>query len=423
MQKADLVIRNIGQLVTMAGPARARIKTDLDQFEVICDGCLVVRDGVIAAVGTEKILDDFDLTDAETVDAHGQLVTPGLVDPHVHLVFDGWRQEDLALKLEGLSYMEIAARGGNDVLVNNTRNASEERLCEVVRKTLDRMVENGTTTAEAKSGRGLTVESEIKQLRVIKKLNETHVIDLVPTFLGAHYVPKEYAGRQGEYVDLVIDEMMPIVEREHLAEFCDVWCEVGEFTVEESRRVLNAGKAHGMLPRIHADELESTGGAELAAEVGAVSAEHLLRISDEGIAAMAKAGVIANLLPGTPFYLMMDQYAPVRKMLDAGVPVALATDFNPNTSPTESLQPIMNLASIEMRMTAKEIMTAVTINAAYAVNRGSTVGSLEVGKLADIVLWDAPDMEFLMYHFGVNLADKVFKKGCLVAEHGALLQK
>lgn len=420
---ADTVIKNIGQLVTMAGPSRARTKKDIEQFEVIHNGCIVIQGEKIAAVGTEDILKDFEIDRAEIIDACGNLVTPGLIDPHVHLVFDGWRQEDLALKLQGLGYMEIAARGGNDILVNNTREASEERLKKVVSKTLDRMVENGTTTAEAKSGRGLTVESELKQLRVIKELNKTHVIDLVPTFLGAHYVPKEYAENQEAYVDLVINEMMPLVEKEGLAEFCDVWCEIGEFTVEESRRVLEAGKKHGMLPRIHADELASTGGAELAAEVGAISAEHLLRISDEGIKAMAEAGVIANLLPGTPFYLMMDQYAPVRKMLDAGVPVALATDFNPNTSPTESMQPIMNLASIEMRMTAREIMTAVTINAAYSVNRGDTIGSLEVGKLADIVVWDAPDIEFLMYHFGVNLAEKVFKRGKLVASHGTLLSK
>ena len=420
---ADLVIKNIGQLVTMAGPSRARRKKDLEQFEIITNGCIVVQGEKIAAVGTDEILNGFDLSTAQIIDAHGSLVTPGLIDPHVHLVFDGWREEDLALKLEGLSYMEIAARGGNDILVQNTREASQEHLQKVVSKTLDRMIENGTTTAEAKSGRGLTVESELKQLRVIKELNKTHVIDLVPTFLGAHYVPKEYADNQEAYVDLVIHEMMPLVEKEGLAEFCDVWCEIGEFTVEESRRVLEAGKRHGMLPRIHADELASTGGAELAAEVGAVSAEHLLRISDAGIKAMADAGVIANLLPGTPFYLMMDQYAPARKMLDAGVPVALATDFNPNTSPTESMQPIMNLASFEMRMTAKEIMTAVTINAAYSVNRGSSIGSLEVGKLADIVLWDAPDMEFLMYHFGVNLAEKVFKRGKLVASHGTLLAK
>jgi len=421
--KADLVIKNIGKLVTMAGPAKARTKKELEEnFPIIENGCIVVCGEKIAAVGTEEILKDYDISGAEIIDAEGKLVTPGLVDPHVHLVFDGWREEDLALKLQGLSYMEIAAHGGNDKLVNDTRAASEEHLCKVVSKTLDRMITNGTTTAEAKSGRGLTVDSEIKQLRVIKDLNETHPIDLVPTFLGAHYIPKEYEGRKEEYVDLVINEMMPIVAKEHLAEYCDVWCEVGEFDIEDSRRVLEAGKKYGMIPKIHADELVSTGGAELAAEVGAVSAEHLLQISDEGIKAMADKGVIANLLPGTPWYLMMDKYAPVRKMLDAGVPVALATDFNPNTSPTESLQIIMNLASIEMRMTSKEVMTAVTINAAYAVGRGDSIGSLEPGKLADIVLWDAPNVEFLNYHFGVNLAQKVFKRGKLVAEEGRLIK-
>lgn len=420
--KADLVIKNIGQLVTMAGPSRPRVEKDLENFEIISNGCVVVQGEKIVGIGNEEIMENYDLSDAQVFDAEGKLVTPGLIDPHVHLTFVGWRETDMALKQEGLSYMEIAARGGNDKLVHDTREASEDELCRLTNIILDRMVENGTTTAEAKSGRGLTVESEIKQLRVIKRCNENHVIDLVPTFLGAHYIPKEYEGRKEEYVDLVINEMLPIVAKEKLAEFCDVWCEVGEFSVEDSRKVLNAGKEYGLIPKIHADELESTGGAELAAEIGAVSAEHLLRISDEGIKKMAEKGVIANLLPGTPFYLHMDKYAPVRKMIDAGVPVALATDLNPNTSPTESLQIIMNLASIEMGMKAKEVLTAVTINAAYAVNRGDLIGSLEVGKLADIVIWDAPNIEFLNYHFGVNLADKVIKRGKLAAEHGRLIK-
>lgn len=419
--KADLIIKNIGQLATMAGPARARAGKEMEQFEIIPNGCVVVTGERIAAVGPEAVLRDWDDSGAQVYDAGGRLVTPGLVDPHVHLVFDGWREEDMALKLQGLNYMEIAQRGGNTVLVENTRKASLERLCGLTARTLDRMVENGTTTAEAKSGRGLTVESEIKQLRVIRALSQSHVIDLVPTFLGAHYIPGEYEGRKEEYVDLVIREMMPIVARERLAEFCDVWCEEGEFTVEDSRRVLNAGRRYGMIPKIHADELCSTGGAELAAEVGAISAEHLLRISDGGIRAMADKGVIANLLPGTPFYLMLDTYAPAKKMIAEGVPVALATDFNPNTSPTESMQIIMNLASIKMGMTARQVMTAVTVNAAYAVNRGDSIGSLEPGKLADLVIWDAPNVEFLSYHFGVNLAEMVFKRGRLAAKHGTLL--
>lgn len=421
--KADLIIKNIGQLATMAGPARARAGKEMEQFEIIPNGCVVVTGEKIAAVGPETLLREWDDNGAQVYDAGGRLVTPGLVDPHVHLVFDGWREEDMALKLQGLNYMEIAQRGGNTVLVENTRRASLERLCGLTARTLDKMVENGTTTAEAKSGRGLTVESEIKQLRVIRELNKSHVIDLVPTFLGAHYIPREYEGRKEDYVDLVIQEMMPLVAGERLAEFCDVWCEEGEFTVEDSRRVLNAGKRYGMIPKIHADELCSTGGAELAAEVGAISAEHLLRISDGGIRAMADKGVIANLLPGTPFYLMLDTYAPAKKMIAEGVPVALATDFNPNTSPTESMQIIMNLASIKMGMTARQVMTAVTVNAAYAVNRGDSIGSLEPGKLADLVVWDAPNVEFLSYHFGVNLAEMVFKRGRLAAKHGTLLPR
>lgn len=420
-EKPELIIKNIGTLVTMDGPARPRVEKDLDNFELINNGCVAVSGGKILACGKEDVLKDLDTSDCEIVDAEGKLVTPGLVDPHNHLIFDGWREDDLALKLEGLDYMQIAAKGGNDILVNAVRSDSERKLYDITRRKLDKMVENGTTTIEAKSGRGLTLESEIKQLKVIRELNTTHVLDLVPTLLGAHYVPKEYAGKQSEYVDLVCEEMIPRAAKEKLAVFCDVWCEIGEFTVEESRRVLNTGKKYGLIPKIHADELASTGGAELAAEVGAVSAEHLLHISDEGIRRMAEKQVIADLLPGTPFYLMMDTYAPARKMLDAGVPVALATDYNPNTSPTESMQPIMNLASFEMKMTAKEILTAVTINAAYSVARGNMIGSIEKGKLADLVIWDAPDIEFLNYHFGVNLADKVYKKGKLAAQYGQMV--
>lgn len=409
----SLVIKNIGELVTMSGPKKARTKDELNDLGIIKNGCIVVKDDKIVATGTEEILKNFDIGKAQIYDAEGKLVTPGLVDPHVHLIFDGWEENE---------YMELVKQGkGNDLLVGKTRKATKKHLYDITLAILNRMVEHGTTTSEAKSGRGLTVESELKQLRVIKELNKNHVIDLVPTFLGAHYIPDEYMGRREEYVDLVINEMIPKVAEENLAEFCDVWCEKDIFTVEDSRMVLNAGKKYGLIPKIHADELSSTGGAELAAEVGAISAEHLLQISDEGIKELAKEGVIANLLPGTPFYLKLDRYAPARKMIEAGVPIGLATDFNPNTSPTESLQIIMNLASIMMEMTAKEILAAVTINAAYSINRGDKIGSLETGKLADIVIWDAPTIDFLIYHFGVNLAGKVFKKGKLVAQNGSMV--
>lgn len=422
--KASLVIKNIGQLVTMTGPKKARTKEDLNDFEIIENGCIVVKDDKIVGVGTENILKDFDIKEAKIYDANGSLVTPGLVDPHVHLIFDGWREKELALTLDGLSYIEIMEQGGGiPSSVEQTRKATQEQLYNRTLVFLDRMVEHGTTTAEAKSGYGLSVEDEIKSLRVIKDLDNNHDIDLVATFMGGHAIPNDYKGRKEEYVNLIINKMIPKVAEENLAEFNDVFCEKGVFTVEDARRILNAGKEYGLIPKIHADELASTGGAELAAEVGAISAEHLLQISDEGIDALAKDQIIANLLPGTPFYLMLDNYAPARKMLDKGVPIALATDFNPGTCATESLQIIMNLASFMMQMTAKEIIAAVTINSAYSINRGEQIGSLEVGKLADIVIWDSPNLDFLIYHFGVNLAKKVFKKGKLVAKDGNMLSK
>lgn len=421
--RADLVIKNIGQLITMAGPAKPRTKKEIRDFELIKDGCIIVVGEKIAAIGTENILKDFEITaDTQVYDAESKCVTPGLIDPHVHLIFFGWRENELALKLEGLSYIEILERGGGILsTVKNTREASEDELFQHTKGLLDRMIAHGTTTAEAKSGYGLTLEDELKSLRVIRDLNKEHVIDLVPTFLGAHAVPEEYIGKREEYVELIVEEMIPKVAEENLAEFCDVFCEDGVFTVEDARKILNAGKKYGLKPKIHADELVPFGGAELAAEVGATSAEHLLCVSDEGIKAMADKGIIANLLPGTPFSLMLNNYAQARKMLDAGVPVALATDLNPGTSATESLQIIMNLASVMQKMNSEEIITGVTINAAYSVGHGDEIGSLEVGKLADIVIWDSENIDFLMYHFGVNLANKVFKRGKLVAENGQIL--
>ncbi len=421
--KADLVIKNIGQLVTMAGPAKPRTRKDISDFEIINDGCIVVIDEEIHGVGFNDILEEYRITeDTQVYDAEGKCVTPGLVDPHVHLIFHGWRERELDLKLKGLSYIEILEKGGGILsTVDSTREATEEQLYDQAKQVLNRMIAHGTTTSEAKSGYGLTLEDELKSLRVIRDLNDDHVIDLVPTFLGAHALPKEYEGNREGYVDLIIEEMIPKVVEENLAEFCDVFCEEGVFTVKDSSRILNEGKKHGLKPRVHADELVSLGGAELAAEVGAVSAEHLLCISEEGIEAMAKKGVIANLLPGTPFYLMLDNYAPAEELLEAGVPVALATDLNPGTSATESLQTIMNLASFMQKMTSEEIITGVTINAAYSVDCGDKIGSLEEGKLADIVIWDSANIDFLIYHFGVNLASKVFKRGKLVAENGQIL--
>ncbi|MCL0103653.1 imidazolonepropionase [Dehalococcoidia bacterium] len=421
--RVDLVVKNIGQLVTMAGPPRPRTRKDITEFSIIESGALVISGGRITGVGKERILKDFEIQDdTPIIDAGGQCVTPGLVDAHTHAVFCGWREKELALKLKGYSYMDILQEGGGILnTVRKTRGATEDELVVQGQKFLNRMLAHGTTTIEAKSGYGLNLEGELKSLRVLKELDRTHPVDIIPTFLGAHVVPEEYKGNKQDFVDLVINEMIPEVAAQGLAEFCDVFCEEGVFTIEESRDILLAGRTYGLRPKLHADELVPFGGAELAAEVGAATADHLLCSSDAGIKAMVARGVMGVLLPGTSFSLMLPHFAPAVKMLEMGLPLALATDFNPGSSPTESLQIIMNLASLKLKMTPEEVMTAVTINGAYAAGRGDSAGSLEQGKLGDVVIWDAPNIEFLMYHYGVNLVDKVIKKGVVVVDGGRVL--
>ncbi|MCL0059836.1 imidazolonepropionase [Dehalococcoidia bacterium] len=421
--RVDLVVKNIGQLVTMAGPPRPRTRKDIMEFSVIESGALVISGGRITGVGKERILKDFEIQDdTPIIDARGQCVTPGLVDAHTHAVFCGWREKELALKLKGYSYMDILQEGGGILnTVEKTRRATEDELIMQGKKSLNRMLAHGTTTIEAKSGYGLNLEGELKSLRVLKELDRTHPVDIIPTFLGAHVVPEEYKGNKQDFVDLVINEMIPEVAAQGLAEFCDVFCEEGVFTIEESRDILLAGRTYGLRPKLHADELVPFGGAELAAEVEAATADHLLCSSDAGIKAMVARGVMGVLLPGTSFSLMLPHFAPAVKMLEMGLPLALATDFNPGSSPTESLQIIMNLASLKLKMTPEEVMTAVTINGAYAAGRGDSAGSFEQGKLGDVVIWDAPNIEFLMYHYGVNLVDKVIKKGVVVVDGGRVL--
>jgi imidazolonepropionase len=334
-------------------------------------------------------------------------VMPGFVDPHTHVVFAGSREFELDLKLAGIPYMEILKRGGGIFYtVNETRKASLTQLFQQSKKRLDTMLSYGTTTCEAKTGYGLDVETEIKMLKVQKKLQEGHPMDLVSTFLGAHAIPKDQ--QANEYIRTVITEMLP--KTKGLARFCDVFCEKGVFTVAQSRKILEAGKQYGLIPKIHADEIVDTGGASLAAEVGAISADHLLMSSETGLRAMAQNGVIGVLLPGTPFCLMMQRYAPARQIIECGVPVALATDLNPNCW-TESMQLMIQLACLKMQMTAAEAVTAATFNAACAIGVQDRVGSLEVGKQADCIILDCPNHQFLPYHFGVNLVKTVVKKG------------
>lgn len=410
-----LWIKNSSQLATVASnKSGPRIKEAMSELGIIKDGSLWIEHGVIQAVGTTAELEKqfiSRLHEAEIYDATNLLITPGLVDPHTHVVYGGSREREFEMRLEGATYMEIMnAGGGIHATARMTREATEEELVQQTSKRLDSFLDHGVTTVEGKSGYGMNLETELKQLRVMKELGRRHPVDIVPTFMGAHAVPPEYKGREDEFVDLLIDEILPAVVKEELAEFNDVFCEKGVYTPEQSERILEAGKKYGLIPKIHADEIESYGGAELAAKVGAISAEHLLKASDEGIRRMAAAGVIACLLPATALYLR-EEAAKGRKMIDAGVPVAISTDCNPGSSPTTSMPLVMNLACISMRLTPAEALTAATFNAACAINREKQVGSLEVGKQADIVVWNVKDYRELQYLFGVNHVKTVWKKG------------
>lgn len=411
-----LFIKNASQLATLAsGTKGPRKKEQMSQLNIIENGAVYVEDGKIRDVGTTAELASRCEADAdEVVDAAGRLVTPGLVDAHTHVVFGGSRAHEFERRLQGATYMEIMNEGGGiHATTRMTREATEEELIAQTKRRLDSFLKHGVTTVESKSGYGMNWETELKQLRVMQALQKEHPIDLVPTFMGAHAVPPEYKGREEVFVQHVIDDMLPIVAEEKLAKFNDVFCEKDVFTPEQSERILEAGKRLGLAPKIHADEIESYGGAELAAKVGAVSAEHLLKASDEGIKAMAAANVIACLLPATALYLREDA-ARGRKMIDAGVAVAISTDNNPGSSPTTSLPLVMNLACILMRMTPAEALTAATYNGACAIQMEDEVGSIEVGKKGDIVLWDVQSYQELQYLFGVNHVAAVWKEGVKV---------
>ena len=402
METVDLLVTNASELVTLQGPNAPRVQEQMRRLSIIKKGSVAINYGQIVAVGR-----NLRYKAKNTIDATGKLVMPGFVDPHTHVVFAGSREFELDLKLAGMSYIEILRRGGGIFsTVEQTRKASFGSLIKQSEKRLDKMLTYGTTTCEAKTGYGLDVNTELKQLRVQQKLKETHPIDIVSTFLGAHAVPK--GQRTEQYVRMVIDEMLPRVKE--LAEFCDVFCEQGVFTVPQTKKILEAGKQLGLTPKLHADEIVDTGGAKLAADVGAISADHLLMSSDSGLRAMAKNNVVGVLLPGTSFSLMQQRYAPGRRIIDLGVPVALATDLNPNCW-TESMQGIIQLACLCMWMTPAEAITAATMNAACAIGREHLVGSLEPGKQADLVVLDCPNHTFVPYHFGVNLVETVIKKG------------
>lgn len=416
---ADLIIKNIDNLVTLQGPNRPRVKEEMRQIGIIKDGIVAIRDDRIIYVGQGKLPPEIKKDeDTIIIDAKGKTVTPGLVDSHTHLVHGGSREHELAMKLKGAKYLEILeAGGGIHSTVNATKNASFEELYQKAKKSLDIMLSLGVTTVEAKSGYGLDdFDTEIKQLEVAKKLNQDHPVDIVSTFMAAHAIPPTYKDDPDDFIDLIVNEMLPEVKKRNLAKFCDVFCEEGVFTVEESRRILEEGLNHGLLPKIHADEIESLGGAELAAEIGCVSADHLVAASDKGISMMADRKVIANLLPATSFNLQSKKYARAKKMIAEGVPVAISTDYNPGSCPTENMQLVMSFASIIMKLTPEEVITAATINGAAALKLEEEVGSIEVGKKADMVIFDAPNLDYIIYRFGINHTDKVIKDGKLVFE-------
>jgi imidazolonepropionase len=416
MPARDLLVHNLAEVATPRGTSprlgpHQREVTRLRGAEVLCRGGRVVFVGPPA----ERQREFGALPDAEHLDGRGGTLVPGFVDPHTHLPWAGSREEEFAERLAGRSYQEIAAAGGGILAtVRSTRAAEEAALAANVERRLDTMLAWGTTTAEAKSGYGLTLEGETKQLRALARAARAHAVEVVPTVLAAHEVPPEYRRERGRYLDLVCHEILPAVARERLARFCDVFCESGVFTAAESRRVLQAGRACGLEPRLHADEFADSGGAELAAELQALSADHLMAVSPAGIEALALARVVAVLLPGTSFFLMKRSYAPARRLIEAGVPVALGTDCNPGSSHTESLPAIVVLAVLQMGMTIEEALTAATLNAACALGLGDELGSIEPGKRADLVLLEGPNLLHLVYHYGVNPVAAVVKGGRVV---------
>lgn len=411
----SLVILNCSQVVTLAGQSRARFGAELRELSIIPNGAVLARGSKIEKVGTRQEIERLINADCHVVDAGGRVLLPGFVDAHAHPVFGGTRVDEFEERAGGATYQEIAARGGGiQSTVNKTRAASLDELVAAGKRYANWFLRCGTTTVEAKSGYGLTLEDEIKILRAIKQLDEQTALNYVPTFLGAHSIPAEYKARREQYISLLIDEMLPRVGNDQLAEFCDVFCEKGVFTTDEAWKILSAARCNGLGLRMHADQLSLTGGAKLAAELGTVTADHLEHTDEEGIAALKSAGVQPVLLPGSVYALGSTRYPAARAMIEAGLAVVLATDFNPGSSPTPSIPMILSLAATHMKMTPAESITATTINAAFSLNRGDKIGSLEPGKVADFVIHDCRDYRELAYFFGLEPAWQVYSAGELV---------
>lgn len=386
----------------------------MQNLGIIENAAVLIENEKITWHGKMEELSMASIKEADVLDCLDKVVMPGFVDPHTHLVFAGSRENEFAMRSAGLSYQEIALRGGGIIsTVQQVRNSTKKDLKKNARKYLNAFLRNGTTTVEIKSGYGLDMDNEIKMLEAINELKDEEVLTIVPTFLGAHAVPPEFFGQKKEYIREITERMIPYIAKKKLAVFCDAFCEKGYFNQEDCREIFSKGTSVGLPPKVHADELTSGGGAELAAEVRAASADHLEHISDVGIKAIAHSGVVAVLLPGVSFFLH-HQHAPARKLIDAGVPVAIATDFNPGSCMSYSMPMMMTIACAQMKMSPEEAITASTLNAAAAVNLSSEIGSIEIGKKADLIVLDIPNYKFLPYHFGENHVEKVVKNGVVL---------
>lgn len=415
-----LILKNINTLVTCRG-SYGKTKEEMKEAGIINNGYIVIDNDLIKEVGYDDGYLKYVDNDSEMIDCNGQTVTPGLIDCHTHIVYSGSREYELKLKLNNKSYIDILNSGGGILsTVRNTRKSNINELIKESKNRLNNMLLYGTTTIESKSGYGLNFNDEVKILKVNKVLDKEHPIDIISTYLGAHAVPEEYKDNREKYIEEIISEHIPYVVENDLAEYIDIFCEEGVFTVEESKRILESGLNKGLKVKIHSDEIKSIGGSELAGELKATSAEHLVAISDKGIQALILNDVIAVLLPSTSFYLMANHYANARGMIDNGVKIALATDCNPGTSPNESLQFTMTLACYGMKLLPEEIINAVTINAACAINRENEIGSIEIGKKADLTIFNSKSLDYLIYHIGTNLVDKVIKNGKIVVRDGKL---
>ncbi len=411
----DLALINIKQLVTVAAHGnRVKVSDEMRHLGIIENGAVLIENETIRWLGRMEELSINSLKDADVLDCLNKVVMPGFVDSHTHLLFAGSREDEFTLRSEGASYQEIADQGGGILnTVKSVRETSKKELKKHARRTLLAMMEQGTTTVEIKSGYGLDAENEIKMLEAIQELHNEEVMTIVSTFLGAHAFPPEYRNNKKGYIDLILKKMIPYVSSRNLATFCDAFCGRGYFGPDECKEILLVGKKFGLAPKLHADELSSNGCAELAAQVGCVSADHLEHVSEKGIRELARSQTVATLLPGVSFFLH-HRHAPARKLIDAGVPVALASDFNPGSCMSYSMPMMMTIACTQMNMTPEEVITASTFNAAAALNLSHEIGSIETGKRADMIVLDIPNYRFLPYHFGTNHVTNVVKNGVVL---------